>query len=157
MSNLEKGMVGTTRPAHADSGAAEGAVEFGTGVILGTADDQYKQADGTDSVFQGIAQYSRSGSVDDGTYDDEDAMRVLREGVIFAEISSNASSGASKGDTVYIDVNGDVITDADVTTGSGGDYVIKLNDAEFKEGGDAGDIVMIELNSATDHETVEIA
>lgn len=149
---MDKGKVVEARRFESISGAAEGTIGFGKGVMRGTNDSQFLEFDGTQGVdIRGLALFTLAGNIDDGEFVAEQPMRVLRKGVMMAEVSADAESTIDAGDKVAIDGNGDVTSETEaIVRSSGSNYAAVIEDSEFVEGGSSGDKVKIEINFPCD-------
>ncbi len=137
---------------HVESYAAEGAVPFGVGVVLGT--DPAKQvavaAADTDS-FAGVSVFThrQEQGIDQGAsmgaqystgaeYRDTDAVNTLRRGRVWVEVTAEVAAG----EDAYVDVE---------TSGEEGKFtnVSTSNLATggvFRTGADVGELAIVEIN-----------
>lgn len=155
MSDMNVGKIGQAKYYEFSSGAAEGSIGFGKGVVKGTnPETQFKEFDGSADTLKvaGFAAFTLSGDIDNFKFEDKQPMRVLRQGVVAVKVSATASNSPKAGDTVALAPNGDVITaaEAESNSGTGGSYAATLKNSEFIEGGDAGDTVLVEVDFPTE-------
>lgn len=144
---LNAGQLAEGRLNHADSMAAEGEIAFGKAVKLGTdPENQVKAWDGAASgdVFAGIAQYSIAGDIDNAKYDDGDPVTVCKTGILWVELSADASS-VTNGDLVAVRDDG-LFDKGPLSEATNGVYGVEIENAEFKSAGDAGDVVKVEID-----------
>lgn len=162
MSDMDLGKVSQSRYYEYSSGAAEGTIGFGKGVVKGTnPETQLAEFDGSADTLkvEGFAAFTLSGNIDDLEFVDEQPMRVLRNGVVAVQVSSTADTSPTAGDQVAIAPDGDVITstEANADSGTGGTYAAILANSEFVEGGDAGDTILVEVDFPMNVEFVQLA
>lgn len=148
---LELGKIGQGRPYYLEAGVAEDEIPFGALAIRGTDEEEYDLFEGADdSVIAGIAAFTNSGDIDELKFEENDAMRVLRKGVIWTKVSESdaaGSAGVEAGDTPVFDENGYLIAESEAeSTTDGTDNAVKINAGEVIISGDPGDKVMVELN-----------
>ena len=135
-----------------ESFAAEGAVAFGRGVVVGT--DPAKQvavasADGESlagvSVFthrqeQGIDQSASMGAQysTGAEYRDKDTVNVLRRGLVWVEVTAEVAAG----DDAFVDVTSEgeegKFTNVDTDNLASGGV--------FRTGADVGELAVVEIN-----------
>lgn len=144
---LNAGKLAEGRQNHADSMAAEGEIPFGNALKLGT--DPVKQVTAWDGAassdkFAGIAQFSIAGDIDNAKYVDGDPVTVLKTGVVWVQLSADASS-VTKGDPVAVRDDG-LFDKGPLSEATSGVYGVEIENAEFKSAGDAGDVVKVEID-----------
>lgn len=143
---------------HVESFAAEGAVFFGAGVVLGTDPEKQVEVAGADTdTFAGIAVFTHAQTqgIDQSAalgeqystgaeYRDGDTVSVLRRGRVWVELTED---DVSPGDAAYVDV---------VTEGEEGKFTNQEDDGDttdnlatggvFRTGGSTGDLAIVEIN-----------
>jgi hypothetical protein len=89
------GQLADMNPKEIVSKAAEGEIGFGLAVEIGSGDNQVAVASG--GAFFGMSVRVNKGNDDltDAVYADEDAVRTLRGGYIYAEVVGSGSLGAA--------------------------------------------------------------
>jgi len=146
---LTKGKVADGRAFESISGAAEGEIGFGQFAVRGTdPENQFEAFDGSeDGVIAGIAMFTNSGDIDDLVFNDKDAMRVLRKGVVWVPLSEE-SDNVEVGDRVAVYTDGYVIKASQVegTDDDDSGHAMVIENAEFASGGEAEDVVKVEIN-----------
>lgn len=159
MAELDLGKIVQAKYYERISGAAEGTVGFGKAVMRGTdPEKQFEEYDGTeDAKIPGFAGFGLSGDIENEEYLDEQPMVVVDRGVMVVPVYSDADTAPEAGDQVAIAPDGTVFTatEADDDSGSGGDFAVKLSNAQFVEGAAAGDNVEIEIDFPMSMEFVE--
>lgn len=146
---LTRGKIADARFYEAIAGAAEGEIDFGQFAVLGTdPEEQFEAFDGSSGeVLAGIAMFGNSGNIDDLKYEDEDLMKVVRKGVVWAPISDEATEAVEAGDGVGVNEDGFAMKASEIESKTDGtDNGLVIKNAEFASGGEAEDVVKIELN-----------
>ena len=137
---------------HVESYAAEGAVPFGVGVVLGTdPEKQVAVASADTESFAGISVFThkQEQGIDQGAsmgaqystgaeYRDTDTVNVLRRGRVWVEVTAEVEAG----DDAYVDVT---------TDGEEGKFTDEATDnletgGVFRTGADVGELAVVEIN-----------
>ena len=135
-----------------ESFAAEGAVPFGVGVVLGTdPEKQVAVASADTESFAGISVFThrQEQGIDQGAsmgdqystgaeYRDKDTVNVLRQRGVWVEVTAEVAAG----DDAYVDV---------VTEGEEGKFTNVSADnlatgGPFRTGADFGELAIVEIN-----------
>ena len=156
---VQKGAVATGREIKVDSMVAEEDIGFGLGLKRGTdLEDQVLQWDGanSDDIFAGFAKISTNAGFDDEQTDQYFDVSAFRSGEIYLEVDAD-SGGVTAGQKIAVMPSGNIDAQANISTGTGGTYAVKVVDSEIKQAGNAGDIVKVEIDMPCDLEVVQLA
>ena len=147
------GQIADLRPHTIESYAAETAVYAGRGVIKGTdSEKQVKALTATTTDIKGVIIYDGVANAD-GTLSQYDSVGVMRKGLIWVDIDTDARGGGSgvaiadEGD-VYVVFSGSGKVgkfrgdDGDSTTA----YASKINGAKFRSSTKTGNIALVEFD-----------
>jgi len=105
------GLLFDLRASWIESYAAEGAIPFGRFVQYGTDAENQVKLFAAAGLLAGVSVHTHKEPGDDDGYEDEQAVGVLRKGVIWIEFDADAVGTPGKGDAVY------VIRDTGIATG----------------------------------------
>lgn len=137
---------------HVESFAAEGAVPFGHGLVLGTdPEKQVAVASADTETFAGVSVFTHkqeqgfdqsvslgNQSSTGAEYRDTDTVNTLRRGRVWVEVTAEVAAG----DAAYVDVN---------TEGEEGKFTDVEGDnlatgGVFRTGADVGELAILEIN-----------
>ena len=142
---------------HVESFAAEGAVPFGHGLVLGTdPEKQVAVASADTETFAGVSVFTHkqeqgfdqsvslgNQSSTGAEYRDTDTVNTLRRGRVWVEVTAEVDAG----DAAFVDV---------VSEGEEGKFTNAADDGDttdnlatggvFRTGGDVGELAILEIN-----------
>lgn len=155
----QKGFVASGRDIKADSKVAEEVIPFGKGLKRGT--DGEKQVlvwDGSaeTDLFSGFAKETAHDGFEDDQANQYAPVSEFRSGEIYVEVDAG-SSGVTAGQKVAVMPSGDVEAVSQLSTGTGGTYAVEIEDSEFKQAGNAGDYVVVEVDLPCGLTTTQLA